>query len=157
LICIIHDSQAPLIILCKGRYINRIYYYYYLLRDEILSALIDHLKLIKGERKGDEATYQENGGLLLDGRLSLERFQEFVLKDFPLEALEPDADIKIETTGGLVCHFAGRLPLKGEILSHPAGVTFEGVDADPRKVKNLLVRFSSLMGKNLLMPQGFKF
>jgi magnesium and cobalt transporter len=113
-------------------------------RDEILSALMEHLKLIEGERKEDEATYQEDGGLLLDGRLSLERFQELVGKDFPQEAVDPDA--KIETTGGLVSQLAGRLPLKGEILSHPSGITFEVVDADPRKVKKLLVRFPALKG-----------
>jgi CBS domain containing-hemolysin-like protein len=47
---------------------------------------------------------------------------------------------EFDTAGGLVAALAGRLPQRGEILSHPAGFDFEVIDADPRRVKRLRIR-----------------
>lgn len=47
---------------------------------------------------------------------------------------------EIDTLGGLVFMLAGRVPARGEVVSHPAGVDFEVVDADPRRIKRLRVR-----------------
>jgi magnesium and cobalt transporter len=35
---------------------------------------------------------------------------------------------------------AGRVPSRGEIIPHPGGITFEVLDADPRRVKRLRMR-----------------
>lgn len=54
--------------------------------------------------------------------------------------LLPDArDEEIDTLGGLVCELAGRVPLRGELIAHPSGMTFEVVDADPRRIRRLRV------------------
>ena len=54
--------------------------------------------------------------------------------------LLPDArDEEIDTLGGLVCELAGRVPLRGELIAHPSGMTFEVVDADPRRIRQLRV------------------
>jgi CBS domain containing-hemolysin-like protein len=67
----------------------------------------------------------------------------------PIEELEgltgrsldlPDAVEEVDTLGGLVFTIAGRVPERGEIIVHPAGVEFEVVDADPRRVKRMVVR-----------------
>lgn len=47
---------------------------------------------------------------------------------------------EIDTLGGLVFMLAGRVPVRGEVVLHPAGVEFEVVDADPRRIKRLRVR-----------------
>jgi magnesium and cobalt transporter len=47
---------------------------------------------------------------------------------------------EIDTLGGLVFVLSGHVPVRGEIIRHPAGVEFEVVDADPRSVKRLRVR-----------------
>jgi magnesium and cobalt transporter len=47
---------------------------------------------------------------------------------------------EIDTLAGLVALIAGHLPVRGEVISHPAGVEFEVIDADPRRVKRLRVR-----------------
>ncbi|MEO0358071.1 MAG: transporter associated domain-containing protein, partial [Pseudomonadota bacterium] len=44
---------------------------------------------------------------------------------------------EIETLGGLVFMLAGRVPARNEMVSHPAGVEFEILDADPRRIKRL--------------------
>jgi len=51
---------------------------------------------------------------------------------------------EVDTLGGLVIRLAGRVPARGEVVKHPDGFDFEVVDADPRRVKRLRVRLSSV-------------
>ncbi len=46
----------------------------------------------------------------------------------------------IDTLGGLVFYLAGRVPSRGELISHPSGLEFEVVEADPRRIKRLRLR-----------------
>jgi CBS domain containing-hemolysin-like protein len=47
----------------------------------------------------------------------------------------------IDTLGGLLFTLAGRVPDRGELVEHPpSGITFEILEADPRRVKRLRVR-----------------
>jgi CBS domain containing-hemolysin-like protein len=46
---------------------------------------------------------------------------------------------EIDTLGGLVFALLGRVPVRGEIIRHPAGLEIEVLDADPRRVKKLRV------------------
>lgn len=68
------------------------------------------------------------------------------LEDFEAEiglSLTEHEDVdeeEIDTLGGLVFMLAGRVPVRGEVVQHPAGVEFEVVDADPRRIKRLRVR-----------------
>jgi magnesium and cobalt transporter len=47
---------------------------------------------------------------------------------------------EVETLGGLVFFVAGRVPSRGELITHSAGLEFEVLDADPRRVKRVRVR-----------------
>lgn len=47
---------------------------------------------------------------------------------------------EIDTLGGLVFMLLGRVPVRGEVIEHPAGTVFEVLDADPRRIKRLRVR-----------------
>jgi magnesium and cobalt transporter len=51
---------------------------------------------------------------------------------------EREADI--ETVGGLVFTLAGRVPARGEVISHPSGIEFRVLDGDPRHIRRLRVR-----------------
>ncbi|MFU8882907.1 MAG: hemolysin family protein [Rhodobacterales bacterium] len=77
--------------------------------------------------------------------------QYLVLSKTPLDAFEAEIGLsltdhedvdeeEIDTLGGLVFMLAGRVPVRGEVVQHPAGVEFEVVDADPRRIKRLRVR-----------------
>jgi magnesium and cobalt transporter len=50
---------------------------------------------------------------------------------------------EIDTLGGLVALIAGHLPARGEIVAHPAGVEFEVIDADPRRIKRVRIRLAT--------------
>jgi CBS domain containing-hemolysin-like protein len=80
-----------------------------------------------------------DGVVEADARLPLEEFLAQVgsfIDDEELEELED-----VDTLGGLVFFLAGRVPSRGELISHPdSGVEFEIVDADPRRIKRLRLR-----------------
>ena len=63
-------------------------------------------------------------------------------------ALRLDTDLRtddeeIDTLGGLVFSLAGRVPLRGEVIPHPAGHEFEIAEADPRRVRRVLIRLQT--------------
>ncbi len=76
-----------------------------------------------------------DGTLIADARVPIETFEERV---GPL--LNDDSREDIDTLGGLVVFMAGRVPSRGELLTHASGLEFEVIDADPRRVKRLRVR-----------------
>lgn len=67
--------------------------------------------------------------LVVDGRMDLETFSEEINK----ENLFSDA-LDVNTLGGWICSYMGRVPLTGEILHHPSGMTFEIRNATARKI-----------------------
>ncbi len=64
--------------------------------------------------------------------------------------LDDDERDEIDTLGGLVFQLAGRVPARGEVVRHPAGLEFEVLDGDPRRITLLkiegLPRLSSQLG-----------
>jgi magnesium and cobalt transporter len=83
------------------------------------------------------------GGFDVDARLDIEEFEKEVGIDLLPEEREEDLD----TVGGLVVSLVGRVPQRGEIVSHPGGLEFEVLDADPRRLKRLRVRFVGATAK----------
>jgi magnesium and cobalt transporter len=39
--------------------------------------------------------------------------------------------------GGLIFTIAGRVPSRGEVVTHPSGMEFRVLDADPRRIRRL--------------------
>ncbi|MCY4304912.1 MAG: hemolysin family protein [Aestuariivita sp.] len=52
----------------------------------------------------------------------------------------------IDTLGGLVFVLSGRVPTRGEVISHPNGLEFEVIDGDARRIKRLRVHTSRAIG-----------
>jgi len=46
---------------------------------------------------------------------------------------------ELDTLGGLVFDMLGRVPQRGEVVVHESGIEFEIADADPRRIKRLVV------------------
>jgi len=77
-----------------------------------------------------------DGTLIADARTPIEEFEARVGPVLTAEEREQD----IDTLAGLVVSLTGRLPSRGELISHPSGLAFEVLDADPRRIKRLRVR-----------------
>jgi magnesium and cobalt transporter len=81
-------------------------------------------------------TERPDGSLDLNARMPVE---EFEAKLGPVLS-EDERDSDIHTVGGLVFTLAGRVPAKGEVVSHPSGLEFRVLDADPRRIRRVRVR-----------------
>lgn len=57
-----------------------------------------------------------------------------------IDLLPADRDEDIDTVGGLVFDLAGRVPMAGEVVAHPAGLAIDVLDADPRRVRKVRIR-----------------
>ena len=77
------------------------------------------------------------GAFVADARIDLDDFKEETGLALALEDEEAE---DIDTLGGLVIYLLGRVPQRGEIVTHPAGYEFEVLEADPRRVKRLRIR-----------------
>lgn len=71
-----------------------------------------------------------------DARVELEFLADKLNRDLRLHEEEAD------TLGGLVFSLAGRVPLRGEVISHPHGHEFEIAEADPRLVRRVLIKLN---------------
>ena len=93
---------------------------------------------IEDEHDEDTAYLVSKGANIweADARALIEDFEAEANMLLALESFEDE----IDTLGGLVFALAGRVPQRGEIIEHPAGVDFEVIDADPRRIKTLRIR-----------------
>ena len=57
-----------------------------------------------------------------------------------LKLADEAEDEEVDTLGGLLFMWLGRVPARGEVIPHESGAEFEVVDADPRRIKRLRVR-----------------
>ncbi len=95
---------------------------------------------IEDEHDLDESPKIEPAGpdvFLADARVGLEEASEKTGLDLVGLGERDDVD----TLGGLAAAFAGRVPIRGEVVASPdRAFEFDIVDADPRRVKRLRVR-----------------
>ncbi len=76
-----------------------------------------------------------DGSWRADARVEIKTLED-ELGEFADEEERED----IVTLGGLVFALAGRVPIRGELITHETGVEFEILDAGPRRIKRLRVR-----------------
>ena len=107
-----------------------------------LATIEDVVEQIVGEINDEHDTdpdpdlkVGEDGMIMADGRTLISRFEELVGPVLSDEERE-----EVDTLGGLVFSLAGRVPARGEVIVHPAGMEFEIVEADPRRVKRMRVK-----------------
>ena len=107
-----------------------------------LVTVEDVIEEIVGEMRDEhdleatpELVDQPDGSIVADARTFLDDFEEHV--GFILSEEERE---EIDTIGGLVVTLLGRVPTRGEIITHPSGIEFEVLAGDPRRVHRLRVR-----------------
>lgn len=77
-------------------------------------------------------------GLVADARAPIEALEERL----GIELLPPEREEDVDTLGGLVFTLAGRVPVRGELVSHQSGIEFEVLDADARRIKKLKIHLN---------------
>ncbi|SFK80105.1 hemolysin family protein [Shimia haliotis] len=95
---------------------------------------------IEDEHDAEEVDFwvqERPGSYLALSKTPLEDFEAAIGR-----SLTHYADIdreEIDTLGGLVFVLCGHVPARGEVVELPDGMSFEVVDADPRRIKRLRV------------------
>ncbi len=93
-------------------------------------------------------TERADGTLDIDARMPIEDFSARM--GITLTEEEQDADI--DTVGGLVFTLAGRVPARGEVISHSSGLEFRVLDADARRIRRLRVKPAAEAGTAAQAP-----
>jgi len=94
---------------------------------------------IEDEHDEEEAAlwHEEKPGVWMAQAIAdLDEFSEAI--GVKLATAENEEDV--ETLGGLVAMLAGRVPPRGEVFVNDEGVSFEVVDASPRRIRRLRIR-----------------
>jgi CBS domain containing-hemolysin-like protein len=109
-----------------------------------LVSIEDIVEMIVGDIE-DEHDLDENpkiegvapGVYVADARVGLEEASEITGLDLVAHGEREEVD----TLGGLAAAFAGRVPIRGEVVASPDGdFEFDILDADPRRLKRLKLR-----------------
>ena len=77
----------------------------------------------------------DDGVFVADARAPIEDVEAVLGLNLLPEEREEDAD----SLGGLIVSMMGRVPVRGELLRHPAGIELEILEADPRRVKKIRI------------------
>ncbi|MFM7607751.1 MAG: hemolysin family protein [Alphaproteobacteria bacterium] len=104
--------------------------------EDLVETIVGDISDEHDEVEAQQITERPDGALDLDARTPIAAFEEKLGNILTDEERAAD----IDTVGGLVFTLAGRVPAKGELVSHPSGLEFRILDADPRRIRRLRVR-----------------
>ena len=102
---------------------------------DLIEAIIGEISDEHNVAKSPRLVQKDDGTILVDARYTIDDFE----RHFG-ECFEENEKHEADTLGGLVMFLAGRLPQRGETLTHSTGIVIEVVEADPRRVKRLRIR-----------------
>jgi CBS domain containing-hemolysin-like protein len=104
--------------------------------EDLVETIVGDISDEHDEDAAPHITERPDGTIELDARTPVETFEAKLGQVLTDEERAAD----IDTVGGLVFTLAGRVPAKGELVSHPSGLEFRILDADPRRIRRLRVR-----------------
>jgi hemolysin (HlyC) family protein len=105
--------------------------------EDLVEQIVGEIEDEHDVAEGPKLVDQPDGSIIADARAEIEEFEARCGASLS----EEERDEDIDTLGGLVFYLAERVPTRGELVHHPhSGMTFEVLEADPRRVKRLRLR-----------------
>jgi magnesium and cobalt transporter len=104
--------------------------------EDLVETIVGDISDEHDEDAEPHMTDRPDGTIDLDARTPIPTFEARLGPVLTEEERAAD----IDTVGGLIFTLAGRVPAKGELISHPSGLEFRVLDADPRRIRRLRVR-----------------
>ncbi len=111
--------------------------------EDLVEAIVGDISDEHDEETAPQITERPDGSVDLDGRTTVEAFEARMGPVLTEEERGQD----IDTVGGLVFTLAGRVPARGELVSHASGLEFRVMDSDPRRIRRLRVRKAAAPGE----------
>jgi len=103
--------------------------------EDIVEQIVGEIADEHDEDETPQVARQNDGSFIADARVRLEDVASVIGNDF-----DPgDAAEEVDTLGGYLVTRAGRLPVRGELISGPGLFEFEVLDADPRRIKRVRI------------------
>jgi magnesium and cobalt transporter len=103
--------------------------------EDLVEQIVGEIADEHDEDSEPELTDRADGTIMADARVTLSDFTERYGPVFSEEDMN-----ELDTLGGLVIRLTGRVPSLGELVTHPNGLEFEIIDADPRRIRRLRLR-----------------
>ena len=103
--------------------------------EDIVEQIVGEIGDEHDEAEVVDVVRQPDGSYIADARAKLEDAVAIIGQDFDVG----DAADEVDTLGGYLVTRAGRLPLRGELISGPGLFEFEVLDADPRRIKRVRI------------------
>jgi CBS domain containing-hemolysin-like protein len=104
--------------------------------EDLVEQIIGEIEDEHDVVRGPNLVARPDGTMIANARTTIGDFEDRVGPILTEEEREAD----IDTLGGLVMSLTDRVPARGELVTHPSGIAFEVLDADPRRIKRLRVR-----------------
>ena len=107
--------------------------------EDLIEQVIGEIEDEHDEDEGGLWIHEKTGQWLIQARAALSDVEA----ETGLRLVENE-DEEVDTLGGLIFMLAGRVPLRGEVITHPSGAEFEVVEADPRRLKRIRLRMTNV-------------
>ncbi len=101
--------------------------------EDLVEQIVGDIEDEHDTEETDQWRREGPGVWLVDARADIREFAEAA----GVALLPEDWEEDVDTLGGLVFMLTGRVPTRGEVITHPAGHEFEIVDADPRRIRRM--------------------
>ncbi|MDP3533587.1 MAG: hemolysin family protein [Alphaproteobacteria bacterium] len=102
--------------------------------DEIIERIVGDIEDETEIGEDPELRGLEDGSYIADARVFLDDLEETLGCRF-----SDDEHEESDTLGGLIFDLIGRIPVRGEVISHAQGLEFHVLDADPRRIKKIQI------------------
>jgi CBS domain containing-hemolysin-like protein len=104
--------------------------------EDIVEAIVGEISDEHDDDHDDVLIKRQNDTTYIaDARAAIASLDEM----FGVDLLPPDQEDEADTLGGLVFEMAGRVPVRGEVVTHSSGIEFEIVESDARRVKKVRI------------------
>jgi len=110
--------------------------------EDLVEQIVGEIDDEHDEQDGLHLVERGPGVYEAHGRCAVEDLE----RKFQLRLINPDDNDPVDTLGGLIVGQLGRVPMRGEVVEHPAGLVFEVTDADMRRVKRVRIRLAQAAG-----------
>lgn len=103
--------------------------------EDLVEEIVGEIEDEHDQEEIPDLVQRDDGSINADARVTIEAFENLVGGVLSEQERE-----EADTLGGLIFSLAGRVPIRGELVTHGSGLEFEILDADPRRIKRLRVR-----------------
>lgn len=107
--------------------------------EDLVQEIVGEMRDEHDVEEGPKLIARPGGGFEADARVETETLEAATGLSLVPDEKEEYAD----TLGGLVSALTGRVPQRGELIAHPAGLEFEILEANARSVKRLRVHLGN--------------